>query len=69
MGYILMQPDNSLESFTALKYLVETEECGYKWNIDRPRLPPILFGSPSNLLLEEDYHYFVGKVACSQYNI
>ena len=30
MGYILMQPDNTSESFTALKYLAETEEYGYK---------------------------------------
>ena len=69
MGYILMQPDDSLESLAAIKHLSATGECLFDVSLDGPRLRPVLFGSRSNKSYERDYHSFVGEAACGRWSI
>ena len=53
MGYILMQPNNCSESIRALAILEKSGDCTFKLSLEGPRLHPVLFGSCSNLVLEE----------------
>ena len=57
MGYILIQPDKSLESLNELNYLAETVECIFELGLNGPMLYPAVFGSRSNLHDEEYYHF------------
>ena len=45
MCYILVKLDNSPESLTALKNLVETADREFELSIDEPQLRFVLFGS------------------------
>ena len=69
MSYIVIQQDNSPVLLTALKHLVEIGDCGFKLSFDGLRLRNVLFGSRSNLSFEEDYHSFVGELACARWSI
>ena len=60
MDYILMQPDDSLESLAAIKHLATSGECLFDVSLNGPRLRPVLFGYLSNMSYELDYHSFVG---------
>ena len=59
MGFILMQPDNSLESITAITHLELPGEFIFDYTHSFPRLMPVLFNSRANLGHEQDYHSFV----------
>ena len=63
-----MQTDNSLESFATLRHLVETGDYEFELRLDELQLHPILFGSRFNFNFshEEDYHSFVGEIACDR---
>ena len=69
MDYILMQLDNSPESLTALKHLIEIRECRFELSLDRPWIRPILFGSRSNLSFEEYYYFVVSKITSDRRSI
>ena len=56
MGYILMQPDNSLEYLKVLKHLADIGEYIFELNFDRSRLYPVTFGLRSNISYECNYH-------------
>ena len=69
MGYILMQPNNSPDSIAAIETLQSTSECLFDQTLSSPRLMPVFFNSPSNLVHEKYYHSFVGDIACSRWEI
>ena len=58
-----MKLDNSPQSLTTLKYLVETGDCIFELSFDIPRLHHIVFGSRYNLSFKEEYHSFIGETA------
>ena len=43
IGYILLQPDNSIESMAVTMKLLETRECNFELTIHEPRLRPVCF--------------------------
>ena len=69
MGYILMQPENSLESIVAIETLQSTGEFHFDQTLSGPRIMPVLFNSCSNLVHEKYYHSFVGEISCSRWAI
>ena len=48
MGYILLQPDNSVETVVATKLLLETGECLFDLLPTSPRLRAVTFNSRTN---------------------
>ena len=60
MGYILLQPYDSVESKAATVKLLQTGECDLKLTLKGPRLRPVCFNSRSNRSYEVYYHSFVG---------
>ena len=42
MGYILMQPNDSPDSFVVITHLAATDECLFDMSLDGPRLRPVL---------------------------
>ena len=69
IGYIVMQPDDSLDSLAFIKHLAATGDCLFDVSLDSSRLRPVLFLSRSNMSHERDYHSFVGEVACGRWSI
>ena len=49
MGYILMQPDDSLYSLAAINHLAAIGEFLFDMSLDGPRLRRVLFGSHANM--------------------
>ena len=66
MGYILVQPDNVLESIATIKYLEYTGEYLFGLTLSDPHFMSVLFNSCSNFGHEKDYHSFVGDIACGR---
>ena len=69
MGYILMQVDDFPQSIEAVQTLENTGDFLFNLSLDGPRFPTYFFGSRSNQSYEENYHYFVGEVACGRWAI
>jgi hypothetical protein len=69
MGWILMQPDDSKESLSALETLNSTGEVLFDVTMDGPRLRPIAFGSRACTDTEKHFHSFVGEIASGRYGI
>ena len=69
MGYILLQPDDSVESKTTTVKLLQTGECDFELILKGPRLRPVCFNSRSNRSYEVYYHSFVGETACGHWAI
>ena len=69
MGYILMQVDDFPQSIEAVQTLENTGDFIFNLSLDGPRFPTYFFGSRSNQSYEENYHYFVGEVACGRWAI
>lgn len=64
MAWIIMQPDNSDESASATKIMLNEGICNFDLTLDGARLQPIAFGSRSCTSTESHFHSFVGEV-CS----
>ena len=69
MGYILMQPDNSVEARAATEKLLNTGECDFDLSLNGARLRPVLFNSCSCTATEIHYHGFVREIACGRWAI
>ena len=69
MGFIVIQPDNSLVSLEVLQKLSKTGECYFDLDLQGARFCSIAFGSCSNQTPDEHYHSFVGKIACGRWSI
>ena len=69
MGYILMQPDDSIVAKAATIKLRDTGECDFDISLDGARLRPILFNSRSCTQTEKHYHGFIGEIACGRWAI
>jgi hypothetical protein len=68
-GFILMQPDNSPESISALALLRRTGECKFDLTFKGARLRPMRFGSRRCTDREQHYHSFVGEAGVSRWAI
>jgi hypothetical protein len=69
MGWILMQPDNSDASKTALALLRSEGTCTFDTTMNGARLRPVRFGSRSCTERERHFHSFVGEAACGRWAI
>ena len=69
MAWILMQPDDSSESCTAMQLLKETGENTFDFSKNGPRLVPVRFGSRACTDKERWFHSFVGESACGRWGI
>ena len=69
MGYILLQPDDSIQSKAASLKLATTGECDFDLTLKGPRLRPVCFNSRANRDYEKNYHSFVGETACGRWAI
>ena len=69
MGYILLQPDDSIQSKAASLKLSTTGECDFDLTLKGTRLRPVCFNSRANRPYEKNYHSFVGETACGRWAI
>jgi hypothetical protein len=69
MGWVLMQPDNSDKSKTALVKLYSSGECDFDVTMGGARLRPVRFGSRQCTERERHYHSFVGEAGCGRWSI
>ena len=58
-----------MKSITAIEILQSTGECLFDQTLSGLRPISVLFNSRSNLVHEEDYHSFVGEIACGRWEI
>lgn len=61
MGYILMQPDDSVEAKVATAKLLSTNKYDFDLALTGARLRPTLFNSGSCTATKNHYHGFVGE--------
>ena len=52
MRYILIHPNDSLDSLAAIKYLADTGGCVFDLSLDGPILRLVLFGFRANMHCE-----------------
>ena len=64
MAYILVRPDNSSESLTAIKYLNFTSEHLLGFNLSDSHLIPVFFNYRLHLDHKKYYHFFVCELVC-----
>ena len=69
MGWILMQPDNSEASKTALAILCYKGICKFDLTMNGACLRSICFGSRRCTEREYHYHSFVGEAGCGRWAI
>ena len=69
MGYILLQPDDSVEAVSVTKLLLETGECLFELLPTSPRLRAVTFNPRGNKSYEQSYRSFVGKTTCGRWVI
>ena len=69
MGWILMQPADDKELVEACKKLIETGVCLFDLSKYGAQLKPIVFGSRSCNINENNVHSFTGEAACGRWAI
>ena len=67
MEYILMQPNSSPKYLVVITHLESTGDCTFDYTRSGPRLIYIQFNSRAKLDHEQDYHSFVGDIACGRW--
>jgi len=69
MCWILMQPDNSSASITAMATWHDTSVCSFDSTMGGARLQPLRMGSRQGEEKERCMHSFVGEAACARWAI
>ena len=69
MGYILMQPDDSVPSKDATIKILERGVCDFNLTLKSSCIRPVCFNSRSNRDYEEHYNSFVGETTCGCWTI
>ena len=67
--WILMQPEDDIESTKSTKALLKCSECTFNLSEDGARLHPVRFGSRAFTYFERKYHSFVGEAASGRWEI
>ena len=69
MGYILIQPGDSLETLAAVKYIQYTGEYIFDRTSSGSCLMHVFFNCHSTFYHEKYYHSFVGEIVCCRSTI
>ena len=69
MSFILMQPDDSENSATALEILKSTGENNFDLSLEGPRLQPIDSGCRLYKEGESHHHSCIGEISAGQWGI